>query len=204
MTYPSETIAIAFDGPRRIAAGRLAEVAVATKDWLDRCGGTVMVFDAHTSRPIDLDFRGTSADVVARLTRPAPPGHADTPVRRGPGRPKLGVVPREVTLLPRHWEWLNGQPGGASAALRRLVEDARRAAAERVDLRGAREVVYRFMSPMAGNLFGFEEATRALYRGDAALFDALISAWPDDIRDHLRMLAVTAFEADAPTMDTIS
>ena len=181
MIYSADTSAVAFDGPTRIASGPWQKSPAAIKALLDTDhAGLVMIFDARTSRPIDLDFRGSHQDVMARLSPTT--NTEDEAVRRGPGRPRLGVVPREVTLLPRHWEWLGSQPGGASAALRRLVEDARRGATDG-DVRGARDAVYRFMSPMAGNLFGFEEATRALYRGDAALFDALISEWPGYVRD---------------------
>jgi hypothetical protein len=186
------TFAIAFEGPRKIASGPLPKVAVLTKHVIDRGEtGPVFIFNARTSQPIEIDFRGSVQDVLDRLDQPQP---APTPQpKRGPGRPRLGVVAREVTMLPRHWEWLNAQPGGASVTLRRLVDDARRNAEQRHDVRGAREIVYRFMSPMAGNLFGFEEATRALYRDDAALFEALISEWPEGIRDHLQELAVPAF-----------
>ena len=114
----------------------------------------------------------------------------------GPGRPRLGVVAREVTLLPRHWDWLNDQPGGASAALRRLVDQARKANAGRDRIRRAQEATYRFMSAMAGDEPGFEEATRALFAGRPAVFDALTDAWPPDVRDHSRKLAAPAFAAD--------
>lgn len=105
------------------------------------------------------------------------------------GRPKLGVVAREVTLLPRHWEWLNGQPGGASVAIRKLVEEARRTKYGADQLRANRESAYRFMSAMAGNLPGFEEAARALFANNTDQFQFHIAAWPVDVRDHLEKLA---------------
>ena len=108
---------------------------------------------------------------------------------RGRGRPKLGVVAREITLLPRHWEWLGTQPGGASVALRKLVEEARRANGDVDRARAAKEAAYRFMSTMAGNLAGFEEASRALFADDRRRFVGLIAGWPDDIRDHVVKLA---------------
>src|SRR5512144_1008569 len=104
----------AFKGARRIASGGLAEVAVKAKAAVDK-GEQVLIFDDTTSESIELDFRGSSEDVLRRL--PHPDGGEATAISgaaRGPGRPKLGVVAREVTLLPRHWEWLNAQPGGAA------------------------------------------------------------------------------------------
>lgn len=181
----------AFQGARRIASGPLAEVALAAKRAADR-GDTVLVFDDATSRPVELDLRGSEAEVLARL--PAPAGiEPDAP--RGPGRPKLGVVAREVTLLPRHWDWLAGQPGGASVTLRRLVEEARRAGEGRDRLRQAQEAAYRFMTAMAGDRPGFEEAARALFAPDRDRFAVLTEAWPADIRDHARRLAAAAFDA---------
>ena len=124
-------------------------------------------------------------------------------VRRAPlatvaSRPKLGVIAREVTLLPRHWEWLSSQPGGASVALRKLVEEARRANAGRDRIRQAQEAAYRFVSVLAGNLPGFEEACRALFAGDAARFDSLVQGWPAGVRNHAQRLAARAFpEAEA-------
>ena len=191
---------IAFEGDRCIATGDLRDVARAAKHTLDRRKDTsVLVFDGMSGGPIDLDFRGTVDDVLARL-----PGMADTPATaedaaapapRGPGRPKLGVVAREVTLLPRHWEWLAQQSGGASVALRRLVDEARRANKDRV--RQAQEVAYRFIAAMAENKPHYEEVARALFAGDAERFEAWTASWPADVRDHARRLAAAAFEPAA-------
>ncbi len=188
----SEQQCTAFSGTRRIASGAVAEVAIEAKGAVDR-GETVLIFDDATSQPIEIDFRGSAADLRKRLTRHAesPAPAPDTP--RGPGRPKLGVVAREVTLLPRHWEWLNAQPGGASVALRKLVEDARRRNGGKDRVRDAREVAYRFMSAMAGNFENFEEATRALFAGDGARFSALVATWPKDVREHAERLAREGF-----------
>ncbi len=185
------TLCTAFTGPRRIASGPIADVALAAKPASDR-GESVLVFDDATAQTIEIDFRGSAADVSARLAqrtelRAAPTQEAEAP--RGPGRPKLGVVAREVTLLPRHWDWLASQPGGASVALRKLVEHARRANGDKDRVRIAREVAYRFMSAMAGDLRNLEEASRALFAGDAARFYSLVAAWPEDIRDHTIKLA---------------
>ncbi len=148
----------------------------------------IVIFDDSSGRPIDLDLRGTEQDIVARLPAPVPdvqPDAETAPGPRGRGRPKLGVVAREVTLLPRHWEWLAAQPGGASVALRKLVDEARRSSGDRDRQRAARDAAYHFMSVMAGNLPGFEEASRALFADDRRRFAGLIAGWPGDIRDHV-------------------
>ncbi len=113
--------------------------------------------------------------------------------RNGPGRPKLGVIAREVTLLPRHWQWLSAQPGGASVALRRLVDDARRTHAGSDRRRAAQEAAYRFMTALAGDASGFEQATRALFAADAHRFEEHTSGWPEDVREHAQMLAMDVF-----------
>ena len=196
---------IAFEGVRRLASGALKDVALAVKAAVARGGdASVLVFDDLTSRPIDLDLRGSDSDVLARLAAAdntdnadaaqSPSTHDETAASRGRGRPKLGVVAREVTLLPRHWEWLNGQPGGASVALRKLVDGARVASEGKDRMRQAQEAAYRFMTAMAGDLAGYEEATRALYANDAVRFEAMTAAWPADVRDHTRRLATRAFD----------
>ena len=186
----------AFEGSTRIASGDLELVAVAAKQVVE-AGRTlpVLIFDDTTSRVIEVDFRGTSDEVRRRIReqesqppQEVQPAAGDEGPHR-PGRPRLGVVAREVTLLPRHWAWLTEQPGGASAALRRLVDEARRANVERDRIRQSQESAYRFMSAMAGNERGFEEATRALFAGDSERFDECVVSWPADVRDHARTLA---------------
>jgi hypothetical protein len=176
----------AFEGTRLIATGDLREVAAEAKTVIDR--GTlasILIFDDTTSEPIEVDFRGTPADVQQRLEP------AENP--RRPGRPKLGVVAREVTLLPRHWDWLNSQPGGASVALRKLVEDARRTYVGRDRLRHAQESAYRFLSVMAGNEPGFEEGIRALFAGNRRRFDEMAALWPRDVAQHAKKVSAAAF-----------
>lgn len=184
----------AFEGQRQLAAGALADVALAVKRTEQRpAAEPILIFSDATGRAIDLDLRGDDDAVLARLPKPAPIGAAaETTAQnepRGRGRPKLGVVAREVTLLPRHWEWLNAQPGGASVALRKLVEQARRANGDAERHRAARDAAYHFMSAMAGNLPDFEEASRALFADDRRSFTRLIAPWPADIRDHVVRLA---------------
>ncbi|HEX9468310.1 MAG TPA: DUF2239 family protein [Bradyrhizobium sp.] len=185
----------AFRGYQRLVSGPLAEVALAVmKAAKSGAAEPIVIFDDASGRSIDLNLRGTERDVVARLPQPpsnleAPAADLSVPEPRGRGRPKLGVVAREVTLLPRHWEWLGTQPGGASVALRKLVEEARRSSGDRDRSRAARDAAYHFMSTMAGNLPGFEEASRALFADDRRRFVGLIAGWPADIRDHIVKLA---------------
>jgi hypothetical protein len=196
---------IAFAGTHRIGAGTPAEVIRAAKETIDSGEQTPVLVFNDEARVVDIDYRGTDADVLARLgldgdANTASNGEGDnvSPYResstpRGRGRPRLGVVAREVTLLPRHWDWLATQPGGASAAVRRLVDAARQSSADKDRLRQAKESAYRFMSAMAGNEPGFEEATRALFAGDETRFAAMTRAWPSDVREHARTLASRAF-----------
>lgn len=178
----------AFVDARLLAAGPLPEVAAAVKAALDADpAASILTFDDTTARVVDLDLRGTASEIAARFAGPAT---EESP--RGRGRPRLGVVAREVTLLPRHWDWLATQPGGASQALRRLIDEARRAGEGQARTRLARERAYRFMAAMAGNLLGFEEATRALFAGDGARFEAQMAPWPQDLRDYALKLSAEA------------
>jgi hypothetical protein len=176
-------------------------MAVATdlKSYVDRHhDAQVLVFDAVSSRPVEIDLRGTTDEVLQRLPAKGEPTAMppDRPDRaRQPGRPRLGVVAREVTLLPRHWEWLASQPGGASVALRKLVEEAMRSHRGVDRRREAVESAFRFMNAMAGNERGFEEATRALFAGDRSRFAELVADWPADLREHCLALGQAAFEA---------
>jgi hypothetical protein len=191
----------AFAGTTRIAAGPLTEVAASVRRHLDADeAAQVLVFADADARPVDLDLRGSVEEVLSRLLpdesehlHEAASAQPDDSAPRGPGRPKLGVVAREVTLLPRHWEWLAAQPGGASVVLRKLVDAARKQGLHAQQVRGAREAAYRFMSAMAGNLPEFEEATRALFAGDAAGFAARMAGWPGDVREYAEKLAAPGF-----------
>ena len=172
----------AFAGDRLIVSAGLETMLLRTKEYIDGGGGDrVLIFDDRTGRQVDFDFRGTPEEVLQRAAPEKP--------RTGPGRPKLGVISREVSLLPRHWDWLESQPQGISGALRRLVDDARRREPGKAAARAVREATSHFMSAMAGNLPGFEEASRALFARDQELFEELIRAWPEDIRGHLTRLA---------------
>jgi uncharacterized protein len=184
----------AFSGVERIASGQLADVAARTKAYMDRePAANVLIFEDATAKQIEVDFRGDPDEVRGRIEESVAPASPEDGASRGPGRPKLGVIGREVTLLPRHWDWLNAQPGGASVALRKLVENARRENADQDRIRESRGSTLRFMTTMAGNLPGYEEASRALFAGDAAQFQACTQGWPADLRDHARKMAEGAF-----------
>lgn len=194
----------AFVGQRLLARGRLAEVAVAAHAAAERGGNAeLLVFDDRNGQQIDLHLGGDSAAVAERYrelpgdgtrdeAEPPPPAE-EAP--RGRGRPRLGVTAREVTLLPRHWDWLAAQPGGASVTLRKLIEQARKHGDAGLRRRLAREAAYRCLNALAGNAPGAEDATRALFAGDRDGFARRIDAWPVDVRDYLHTLAGDAFEA---------
>jgi hypothetical protein len=195
----------AFDGHRLLLSGPLVEVALAVKTASENgSSNAILVFDDATGRVIDLDLRGSKADIIERLSQPpqsvagryrpradaaSEPAKDEVSEPRGRGRPKLGVVAREVTLLPRQWEWLAAQPGGASAVLRRLVDDARRSGGTRQQKRAAQEAAYQFMLAMAGDLPGYEEATRALFADDRPRLEQWIADWPQDVRVHVLRMA---------------
>ncbi|MEA4837340.1 MAG: DUF2239 family protein [Rhodospirillaceae bacterium] len=195
----------AFHGQQRLLSAPLIEVALAVKAATEKDPSIMtLVFDDMTGRIVDLDLRGGKTDIIERLSRPPQtaagryrprsdekpdPAKDEISEPRGRGRPKLGVVSREVTLLPRHWEWLANQPGGASVVLRRLVEEARRSGGTRQQRRAAQEAAYHFMLAMAGDLPGYEEATRALFADDRPRLEEWVAAWPEDIRSYLLYLA---------------
>lgn len=182
-SVPDPTLT-AFAGFERVAAGTRAELVAHLRARIDP--QPVLVFDDSTGERVDLDLREALPDAAESAV-------ADEQASRGVGRPKLGVVAREVTLLPRHWDWLSRQPGGASVALRRLIDEARRVHADRDAQRASRESTYRFMSAIAGDLPGFEEAARALFAGEGARFAQTVSAWPEDVRAYLQRLAAAAW-----------
>ena len=223
MNLSSPNNCIAFNGMRRVAVGSLAEVAIKLKPVIDSPRhGPILIFDAVSSELLEIDTRGSLDEVAQRYALPVDsvpaisfsansvpamrsavdesPAHGDresindpSQALRGRGRPRLGVVAREVTLLPRHWEWLNTQPGGASVALRKLVEAARRINTGRDHARKSREAAYKFMSPIASGLDSFEEAVRALFAINRQQFEAILADWPTDVREHALVLARDSF-----------
>ena len=178
----------AFAGDKLVAAGELKVMLAAAKAHLDETGALhgLLIFEDRSGRLVDFDFRGTVEQVLERAA----------PERAGPGRPKLGVVSREVSLLPSHWEWLEEQPNGISAALRRLVDEAKKRDPAEQHARRTRDAISRFMSAMAGNRPNFEDASRALYAKDHERLEQLIRKWPKDIRNHvMRLLEETKVDA---------
>ncbi|HUV70851.1 MAG TPA: DUF2239 family protein [Terracidiphilus sp.] len=190
----------AFAGKRLIASGGLLQVALKAQEVVERDKfAQVLIFDDVTSNLVEVDLRGRPEDLSRRIDEMESAGAqgdeaiaADGGVRK-PGRPRLGVVAREVTLLPRHWEWLATQPGGASVAIRKLVEQARKANQGIDRVRIAQEAAYRFLLAMCGNEPGFEEANRALFAGNQERFAEVVEVWPSDLRDHAKRLASLAF-----------
>ncbi len=196
MNQPYSKSCTAFAGSRRIATGDLAEVALKTNAVIASGEqAPVLIFDDLTSEQLEVDLRGSAHDVLARLEKSAGKDKSEDVLaqsgenaKRGPGRPKLGVIGREVTLLPRHWDWLNSQPGGASITLRKLVQAAKRANQGQDRIRVARDATYKFMAVMGGNLPDFEEATRVLFakkKDRFKEFEKQVRTWPRDIRRHV-------------------
>ena len=190
MSIPSDLPVVAFVGAERIARAPLHRALPAIHA---AAAASPLVFNLVDGRVVDLDLRGGLAEARARLGPALVPGAE----KRGPGRPKLGVTAREVTLLPRHWDWLAAQPGGASVALRKLVEAAQKAGEGPDRARRAKEKAYRFMTAMAGDLPGYEEATRMLFAGDWTAFDAAVEAWPEGVRETAREMAAGAWRNGA-------
>lgn len=183
----SQATIIAFQGQNQITRASALDVALLIKDEQNQPDSApVLLFDADTGRQLDLDISGSVQDIERRYGRPstepeaAESGQADQEKRRG--RPKLGVVGKEITLLPRHWEWLEQQRGGASATLRRLIDQARKELSGQEQVRQSQDAAQRFMTALAGNLPGYEEAVRALYARNKAQFDKETANWPTDIR----------------------
>jgi hypothetical protein len=195
MTPQTPLTWIAFARKKRIAVGSPREVATLVKTFNDAHPSVpLLIFNAISSETVELDLRGSVSSVLRRVPHQVGNDSPEAPAResnppRGPGRPRLGVVAREVTLLPRHWEWLASQPGGASVALRKLVEHAQRSSKEADRVRAATEATYRFMHAMAGNEPGFEEASRALFANDLASLRDHLAKWPRDVRAHVLALA---------------
>lgn len=193
-TYPNTYTS--FMGHRRIASGPMLTNVLAVKKVLEsRVNDPVLIFDDVTGRFVDVNTQGTDEELAQRYAPVDAPEveveQTEKEAPRGRGRPKLGVVPREVTLLPRHWDWLATQPGGASVALRKLVEEARRASSAKDQRRQAQERTYNFMTAIGGDLPGFEETMRALFADELEHFKTLLADWPEDVRDHAIKLAET-------------
>ncbi|MCU6353618.1 DUF2239 family protein [Morganella morganii] len=182
-----------FTQNRKIAAGSLADV-IRTIKALPVTPEALFIFDDQTGTRLEIDFSGEANAVYASAVQTYPEFHdnsasENTPEIKQRGRPKLGVISKEVTLLPRQWEWLASQRGGASATLRRLVDEAKKATTAVEQQRKIIESAYKFLSEMAGNLPDYDECLRALFANDAATFEKLTRTWPQDIREHAIKMA---------------
>jgi len=172
---------IAFSDDQRISSGPIAEVLVHLKTRFDRGDPDALCFEVNTGAQVEFDLRGSLEDVLAReVSNRQPTAHEP----RGRGRPKLGVSGREVSLLPRHWEWLERQPNGISATLRRVVEQASKADPGRERAERIRAALSCILSAVAGNRPNYEEACRALFAAESERFESLIAPWPQDIRSY--------------------
>jgi uncharacterized protein len=188
---------LAFSGTQLLCRGSLEEVRQAVnKAIADKANAqlpTPWIFNATTGELIDIDLELPIKDTAIEEPRTS----------AGPGRPRLGVVAREVTLLPRHWDWLKAQPGGASVALRKLVEVAKKQSSSADDARIAQAALYKFMSAVAGNLANFEEASRALFAFDKDRFFKIIEKWPTDVVEQLIMMSTNVFIATEKKISSV-
>ena len=183
----------AFESEKILFKGPLADLILKVKKRLGKSeNSSILIFSDSTGKNIDFNFQGSEKDVLKRLEIYSE--EVGINQSAGPGRPRLGVVSRVISLLPRHWEWLATQSGGSSAYLRKLVDEARKKEGGQHTLKQLQERTYKFISVMAGDLNGYEEALRALYKRDEKKFIALIEVWPRDIRNHALELARPAFE----------
>ena len=193
----SPTTCTVFLGVKKMAQGSIEEVIPWLKQtYADEALTTFLLFDDATGKTFDVDFRGTIDEVLARFFEKSgisPSSEAIPLSTKRVGRPKLGVVSGEVTLLPRHWEWLKRQPGGASVTLRKLVEEARRTDTQHNQVRVAQEATYHVMTTLAGDFPNYEEALRSLYAKDDVRFDQLLASFEPDVRDYIKALATPVF-----------
>ncbi len=170
----------AFYGNTQIATGLLADMLSKTTSFLQEKQAsrndseTLLIFNERTGGQIDFDLRGSIEDILERALP-----------KRSAGRPKLGVTSREITLLPRHWQWLESQAKSASASLRLLVEEAMKQDGGEADIKKNLAVTDRIMMTMAGDLAHFEEASRALNQRNVERFEDSVASWPEDIKQYL-------------------
>ena len=183
----------AFEDFQKLVSGQLEEVVLAVKKRSKECRNSViLIFSDSSGKQMDFDLSGTEKDVLTRLKIYANPGTVPT---AGVGRPKLGVVAREISLLPSHWEWLNNQTGGASASIRALIDEKIKSrATEKNKIKNAQEVTYVFLTALAGNLPGFENAIRYLYRKDKKKFLEAVTEWNQSLVSHALMLSTGVFD----------
>jgi len=185
-----ERTCTAFSEHKRIAVGDLFEVVRKSLEYLKKHkDADIQFFDNSNSELVEVDLRGRPEAVLSRLE----PKEDSSEKKVGPGRPKLGVVSREIGLLPSQWEWLSIQPGGASVTLRKLVEEAKKKNRVKDEIRRSQNATYKFMTTKAGDFPNYEEALRSLFANDRKTFDRLVQDWPKDIREHINFLASECF-----------
>ncbi|AUN98945.1 DUF2239 domain-containing protein [Bacteriovorax stolpii] len=192
MTIQEKITFTAFNGHTLLCQGDLSEVVLEVKKFIGKASNSsILIFSDATGKTIDFNFHGTKQEIMKRLEVYTSPGSLDS---SGPGRPKLGVVSREVSLLPRHWEWLATQRGGASATLRTLVDEAIKKAANTQSIKQIQDRAYQIMMILAGDLQGYEEALRAMYKKDRKAFYKHIETWPIDVINYLIQSTKPIFE----------
>lgn len=180
----------AFEEFKIVSQGTLDDVAISVKHRLKEQGSSnILIFSDSTGRQIDLDLSGTDKQVLDRLKVFTT---SSVQTQSGAGRPKLGVLPREISLLPSHWEWLLNQEGGSSAVIRNLIDEKMKTQLIHKN-KIAQERTYKFLSAHAGNLPSFEDAVRFLYRKDKKKFMDQISGWPKDVLKYTLSLSSDAF-----------
>lgn len=186
----------AFDNTSIIAHGSLRDVILKTKKILGKSeNSSFLIFSDSTGKTIDFNFQGTEKEILKRLEIFVSNSDEKIELAR-PGRPKLGVISREISLLPRHWEWLATQSSGASSSIRNLIEDAIKKSTSKVSLKQQQEKVYRVMTTLAGDLDGYEEAIRSLYKRDRESFIKFTKGWSKDLRSYLEKLTNDVFEVE--------
>jgi len=187
---------VGFVGWELVARGTLDEVVAACRlASAQRPNQRTAFFDDVSGHAVEAPVAPTAtrspSEGVSPIVRSAPAAEREAsdatgPQRkRGPGRPRLGVVSREVSLLPRHWEWLSAQRGGTSATLRRVIDAARKADGGTTERRRTIDAAHRFLWDIAGDLPCFEELTRALYAEQFQRVADLSCSWPTGVRQQL-------------------
>ncbi|MCH7331632.1 DUF2239 family protein [Acinetobacter modestus] len=175
----------AFLNEQCLASGLLADVAIAIQQHANQSNSTILIFNDQTGRQIDLDLSGSEQNIQQRYAEPE--------MVKKVGRPKLGVISREITLQQKHWDWLDQQSSSASAVIRKLIDKELNDPNSESNRMLAKQATDRFMSAMLGNMPNYEEATRALYQGDREVFLDLIRDYPKDIKEYLTLKTQNIF-----------
>ena len=168
-----------------IGQGELTDVALAAHRFLrTHPDQSALILQDSTCQIIDLDLSGDEALLERKANHYPIRSQAPVPDSKDP-------ITGEITLLPRHWQWLAEQGGNASATLRRLIDEARRDPKQKADneCRRRQQLTYRFCQALCGDFQGYEDALRALYAADKDSFKTHISTWPADFALRAEALA---------------